>query len=480
MTWKPNGPGCDDRYENGLEEKGLFTNQASLIVFLIPDSGKLAVSVYVGNPAEGTGRIDLNPESIHLFKVTDKGLSELKRAEAIKMAKSMERRSRIANALAAGASSFGAETTATGTATYSDGTTADYSVTMPNPQAQSDAINRAQANIGRTQSRGAYLIHKELRRTTLDPGQHTMGRLFFPEQKGGENLLVRADIGNVRYEIPFHLPGKHEAKVAPSATQMEDSEPLQRTATTLDAAHQTTPTYSIQNAASCRKAAEQGDVEAQFNLGLFYFNGQGVPQDYAQAAVWYRKAAEQGNGRAQSALGQLYFYGQGVSQDYVQSATWFRKAAEQGDANAQDGLGWQYYSGHGVPQDFVQAVVWYRKAAEQGKADAQFTLSKLYYSGQGVEQDYVQVAEWSRKAAEQGNIDAQGGLGHLYAAGNGVPQDYLEAYFWLNLAAASSKGKEQERVTKARDEAAAKLTPDDLSKAQQRAAAWFAAHPIQP
>jgi len=81
MTWKPNGPGCDDRYENGLEEKGLFTNQASLIVFLIPDSGKLAVFAYVGNPAEGAGRIDVNPESIHLFKATDKGLSELKRAE---------------------------------------------------------------------------------------------------------------------------------------------------------------------------------------------------------------------------------------------------------------------------------------------------------------------------------------------------------------------------------------------------------------
>ena len=185
ITWKPNGPGCDDRYENGLEEKGLFTNQASLIVFLIPDSGKLAVSVYVGNPAEGAGRIDVNPESIHLFKATDKGVLELKRAEAAKMAKSMERHSRIANALAAGASSFGAETTATGTATYSDGTTADYSVTIPNPQAQSDAINRAQANIGRTQSRGAYLVGEEIKRTTLDPGQHTMGRLFFPGQKAG-------------------------------------------------------------------------------------------------------------------------------------------------------------------------------------------------------------------------------------------------------------------------------------------------------
>lgn len=517
MTWKPNGPGCDDRYENGMEEKGLFTNQASLIVFLIPDSGKLAVSVYVGNPAEGTGRIDVNPESIHLFKVTEKGLSELKRAEAIKMAKSMERRSRIANALAAGASSFGAETTATGTATYSDGTTADYSVTMPNPQAQSDAINRAQANIGRTQSRGAYLIHKELRRTTLDPGQHTMGRLFFPEQKGGENLLVRADIGNVRYEIPFYLPGKHEAKVAPSATQRDDSRPPQpAAATTVDAGQQTMPTDPVQQAAWYRKAADQGDALAQSKLGWLYATGHGVPQDYGQAVAWFRKAAEQGKSGAQFNLGWAYEDGQGVPQDYVQAAAWYRKAAEQGEADALLNLGWLYDKGHGVAQDYGQAAAWFRKAAEQGNAKAQYNLGRLYDNGQGVTQDFAQAAVWYRKsadqnyapaqrllaslyvlghgvpqdygqaalwggkAADQGDERAQSGLGQLYADGKGVPQDYLEAYFWLNLAAARSKGKEQERVTKARDEAAAKLTPDDLSKAQQRAAAWFAAHPIQP
>ena len=363
MTWEPNGPGCDDRYENGLEEKGLFTNQASLIVFLIPDSGKLAVSVYVGNPAEGAGRIEVNPENFHLLKVTDKGLSELSRAEAVKMAKSMERRERIGAAISGAGASF-SQTTATGTATYSDGSTADYSVSVPDTQAQSDAINRGQANIREARARGVDLIGEELKRTTLDPGQNTMGRLFFPQQKGGENLLMRADIGNVRYEIPFHLPGKHETNVAPRVSQKGDSQPPQQTAASvLDTAPPTIPTDPVQKAAWYRKAAEHGDALAQSNLGSFYFNGQGV------------------------------------SQDYVQSATWFRKAAEQGNADAQDGLGWQYYSGKGVPQDYEQAAVWYRKAAEQGKADAQFALSKLYYSGQGVQQDYAEAYFWLSLAA---------------------------------------------------------------------------------
>src|SRR5277367_6141684 len=49
-----------------------------------------------------------------------------------------------------------------------------------------------------------------------------------------------------------------------------------------------------------RPLAEQGNAVAQLGLGVMYANGQGVPQDYAQAVVWYRKAAEQGDADAQT------------------------------------------------------------------------------------------------------------------------------------------------------------------------------------
>lgn len=45
----------------------------------------------------------------------------------------------------------------------------------------------------------------------------------------------------------------------------------------------------------CREAAEQGDAESQFTLGVRYANGQGVKQSYTEAAKWFLKAAEQGN-----------------------------------------------------------------------------------------------------------------------------------------------------------------------------------------
>jgi hypothetical protein len=54
-----------------------------------------------------------------------------------------------------------------------------------------------------------------------------------------------------------------------------------------------------------------------------YARGEGVPQDYVQATGWYRKAAEQGDAEAQISLGAAYKRGAGVPQDYVQAYKWF-------------------------------------------------------------------------------------------------------------------------------------------------------------
>ncbi len=52
--------------------------------------------------------------------------------------------------------------------------------------------------------------------------------------------------------------------------------------------------------------AAQGNAKAQSYLGLMYYDGWGVPQDYAEAVKWWRKAAEQGYGEAQFNLGYMY------------------------------------------------------------------------------------------------------------------------------------------------------------------------------
>jgi len=116
--------------------------------------------------------------------------------------------------------------------------------------------------------------------------------------------------------------------------------------------------------------AEQGDILAQYYLGLLYHKGRGVPQDDGQARKWYGKAAAQGLGKAQFSLGTLYFNGEGGPQDYQQALRWFRQAADQGEALAQTKIAIMYDDGEGVPQDKVQAYKWFSLAATNGDKPA--------------------------------------------------------------------------------------------------------------
>ena len=74
-------------------------------------------------------------------------------------------------------------------------------------------------------------------------------------------------------------------------------------------------------------AAEQGDAQAQFNLGNMHSEGQGVPQDYGEAVKWYRRAADQGDPQAQYNLGLWYATGEGGAYDTVSAHMWFNLAA---------------------------------------------------------------------------------------------------------------------------------------------------------
>lgn len=80
--------------------------------------------------------------------------------------------------------------------------------------------------------------------------------------------------------------------------------------------------------------AEQGDMKAQYMLGMCYSLGDSVKKDYVQAAHWYKQAAEQGHEKSQLLLSALYRNGQGVPADKNQAMYWLRKSAEQGNATA--------------------------------------------------------------------------------------------------------------------------------------------------
>jgi hypothetical protein len=147
--------------------------------------------------------------------------------------------------------------------------------------------------------------------------------------------------------------------------------------------------------AELKPLAEQGNADAQWYLGVMCHDGQGVPQDYSEAAKWFRKASEQGYARAQFNLGVMYRRGYGVRQDNTEAVRLYRKAAEQGFVEAQYNLAVMYAEGQGVRQDFVQAYVWFDLAAASGDPSAKKNMEII-----AAKMTPSQIAEAQRLAKE--------------------------------------------------------------------------------
>ena len=140
--------------------------------------------------------------------------------------------------------------------------------------------------------------------------------------------------------------------------------------------------------------AEQGDADAQTNIGFIYGAGRGVMQDYVAAFRWFYRAAVQGHAKGQNALGTMYASAQGVPQDYNSALYWYREAADQGDAEAQYNLGVMYRDGKGVKQNSVAAYKWFGLAAGTGNASAKRQRDTL-----AATMSTAQVAEAQRLAS---------------------------------------------------------------------------------
>jgi TPR repeat protein len=187
--------------------------------------------------------------------------------------------------------------------------------------------------------------------------------------------------------------------------------------------------------------------------------------------------ADQGNANAQYNLGEMYAKGDGVPQDKVKAARWFLKAAEQGHAGAQTNLGWIYVNGGGVvPKDSAEAMRWFRKAAAQGYAGGLYSVGTMYHLGEGMLNDNVEGLKWIRMAAETGDDpDYMKALSLMYSEGEGTPVDYVEALKWMILATVNNPlvaDKEKELRDLEKSFIAATMTPDMIEQARKRAREW--------
>lgn len=194
------------------------------------------------------------------------------------------------------------------------------------------------------------------------------------------------------------------------------------------------------------RSAKQGLPEAQFSLGVSYFNGEGVEKDKRKAFEWYKKSAGQGIAEAQYNLGICYEFGEGVKKDENMAVEWYKRSAEQGFAEAQYNLGGCYFDGKGVKKDEREAFEWYKKSAEQGLSKAQYNIGICYFNGEGVMKDEKEAVEWYKKSAEQGNAMAQYNLGACYEYGEGIEKDEREAVKWYKRSAVQGNAKAQNNM----------------------------------
>ena len=178
-----------------------------------------------------------------------------------------------------------------------------------------------------------------------------------------------------------------------------------------------------------------GSIEAINRIGVAYYLGEGVEQNYEKAFRWFTEAANQGHTFAQNNLASMYYEGKGVEQNYEEAIKWFTEAANQGDTSAQNNLGVMYENGEGVEQNYEEAIKWYTIAANQGYTSAQYNLALMYYQGEGLEQNHEEAIRWFTEAANQGHTSAQYNLGVMYQNGKGVEQNYEEAIRWFTEAA---------------------------------------------
>lgn len=218
--------------------------------------------------------------------------------------------------------------------------------------------------------------------------------------------------------------------------------------------------------------AMQGDVVAQYFVGVMYYNGKGTTKNDAKAFEWYLKAARNGNSGGQTAVGSCYLTGTGTLVDKSKAFYWFLKAAQQGDMSGQDYVGWCYENGVGIPVNHGEAFKWYLKSAQQGWFEAQYHIGACYESGIGTPINESKAFEWYMKAARQSidnqvQIKAQYAIGRCYENGIGTTVDKSQAFAWYVKAATQGDAEAQYSVGLCYDNG------DGTTKDAENAFSWY-------
>jgi uncharacterized protein len=172
-------------------------------------------------------------------------------------------------------------------------------------------------------------------------------------------------------------------------------------------------------------AAQAGVAEAAALLGTQYREGRGgVPRDPAEAARWFKVAAENGVPEAQYNLGLMHYRGEGVPRQLYEALRWMRQAATGGHVPAQRAVGQLYLTGlDTMGQDLQEARAWLASAASNGDRESQRLLGEL---------DRARAAEldYARRLRLLSSYTAAYWGSAAYAGYWWRPYGYYGRYYW--------------------------------------------------
>lgn len=193
--------------------------------------------------------------------------------------------------------------------------------------------------------------------------------------------------------------------------------------------------------------AKDGDAAAQNTLGVWYYKGEHVTQNYSEAAKWWALSAQQEYPRGIANLALCYYTGNGVEPDSIRALNLYKRAIkkdkdgsilEQNEAAAKDGnvfycisVAQCYQSGIGTAKDFGSASMFYQKAARAGSVDAMRELGMMYLNAKQADKAYP----WFEKGAEANSLPCIYYTGYLLMEGKGVAQDKQSGFNYLLKAA---------------------------------------------
>ena len=156
-----------------------------------------------------------------------------------------------------------------------------------------------------------------------------------------------------------------------------------------------------------------GDLEAWWDIGVKYQNGDGVKKDLKTAIKWFEKAASRNYDNALVSLGDLYYKGEGVKQSYKKAFELYSRALRREIPSAQYRLGLCCYYGRGTKQDKKAAAEWFKKAVAQVDPEAEYMLGVCYEKGEGVKKDLKKAKACYKNAAEANIKEAKEALKRL-------------------------------------------------------------------